>query len=717
MSKIMLRRYVTVKGEECSVNFASVKCRILLGIAVPLLLMAGSVTGVTVWKMRATAIQDFTEKSQQELKLFGLYISQLIGAGLDTAKAIANDRDIRNGLGNYPSFRASTRENLYRHEDLTPEARAVAERLLAIQEAHGHFLEVFAGYRDGSYATSFRESRVPAGMDAAARPWYRQCASSPGGGAVSAVYQTIQNIPAVSLTHRVAGPDGEMVGAVGIDVSLAGLREAVLNFRTDGSERFIIIEKGGRLICSPRTPELEGKVIGEDFRHAFLEHVLSQRDGTYAFHLDASDGMATSLTTSFGWKILFVEDESAIFASTNEALKTILLVIAGIALLMILLGAVLAHSITHPLDVLVRYAGEVSGGNLEARVDGEAFFGELARLHQALAHMLDSLKNFIAEARAQTDEARKQTGIAHKAVAAAEEARMLAESAQREGMLRAASQLTESVGVISAASARLAQQVEDSSRAAGQQAVRATETATAMNEMNAAVLDVARNAGTTAKASGDMRDCAGEGARIVRQVVASIEEVRRIYDILRQDMGTLGDNARSITQIMGVISDIADQTNLLALNAAIEAARAGEAGRGFAVVADEVRKLAEKTMASTNEVASAVNAINASTEKSVRQVNAAAESISRATDLSSRSGQALERIVAMAEESAGDVRAIAAASEEQSATSEKINDAVTEINTIAGSTSRAMREASQAIADLARQARHLNDVVEGMKNA
>ena len=698
-------------------KFVSVKLRVLLGIVIPLLVMAGGVAGVAVWKMRATAVQDFTAKSQQELNLFGLYISQMLRTGRDTAQAVASDMDIRNGLGKFPLFSTSTRETRYRHEDLPPETRAVAERLRNMQASHRQFLEVFAGFRDGSYATSFQDSVVPAGTDMSTRSWYRECAASPGGSALSAVYQTIQNVPAVSLTHRIKGPGGEMVGVVGVDISLAGLRDIVRDFRLDTSGRFVIIEKGGRLICSPKTPELEGRIIGRDFRHAILEYIFAQPDGTHDFHLDGVDGMATSIATDFGWKLIFVEDESEIFASTNEALKTILLVVAGITLVMVLLGTLLARSIARPLDILVRYADDVARGDLEARVGGDAFFGEFARLHQALTHMLDSLRNFIAESREQAEEARKQTGIAHKAVAAAEEARVRAESAQREGMLHAANQLAASVGVISDASTRLAQQVEDSSHAAGQQAVRATETATAMNEMNATVLEVARNAGGAAKATGAMRDCAEEGASIVRQVVASIEEVRQIYEVLRQDMGQLGDNARAITQIMGVISDIADQTNLLALNAAIEAARAGEAGRGFAVVADEVRKLAEKTMASTNEVGSAISAINSSTEKSVRQVNVAAESISRATDLSTRSGQALEHIVNMAEQSADEVRAIAAAGEEQSAASEEINRAIAEINGIANSTSEAMHEASEAIAELARQARHLNDVVEGMKNA
>ena len=181
-------------------------------------------------------------------------------------------------------------------------------------------------------------------------------------------------------------------------------------------------------------------------------------------------------------------------------------------------------------------------------------------------------------------------------------------------------------------------------------------------------------------------------------------------------MSQLDQSAKAITQIMGVISDIADQTNLLALNAAIEAARAGEAGRGFAVVADEVRKLAEKTMASTAEVDKAILDIQSSTGKSIAQVDVAAKAIDDATLLVNQSGEALLEIVRMAEGTADQVDAIATAVEEQSSTSEEINKSVAEINTIAGRTAQAMQESTKAIEELAHQAFALEKLVEEIKS-
>ena len=182
-------------------------------------------------------------------------------------------------------------------------------------------------------------------------------------------------------------------------------------------------------------------------------------------------------------------------------------------------------------------------------------------------------------------------------------------------------------------------------------------------------------------------------------------------------MTQLDEHAKAISQIMGVISDIADQTNLLALNAAIEAARAGDAGRGFAVVADEVRKLAEKTMTSTTDVGNAIKAIQQSASQSIHEVEMAVRNIASATDFSNKSGEALQEIVVMVDQTADEVRAIATASEQQSATSEEINKSIAEVNHIAATTAESMQLAMTELEALRKQAHSLIELIEHMKKA
>ena len=268
---------------------------------------------------------------------------------------------------------------------------------------------------------------------------------------------------------------------------------------------------------------------------------------------------------------------------------------------------------------------------------------------------------------------------------------------------------------VAAASEELSAQIEQSSRGAEEQNGRVQETATAVEEMNATIMEVAKNASATAGSAELARDKARHGAQLVAEVETAVASIREEAVVLTDNMQSLGQQAQGIGAIMEVISDIADQTNLLALNAAIEAARAGEAGRGFAVVADEVRKLAEKTMNATKEVGQAISGIQRGTSDAVARVERAVSRVATASDLAARSETALAEIVTVVEAAGDQVRAIATAAEQQSATSEEINRAVESISSIAAETSQAMHQSAQAVSDLARQANDLNSLMTQLR--
>ena len=342
--------------------------------------------------------------------------------------------------------------------------------------------------------------------------------------------------------------------------------------------------------------------------------------------------------------------------------------------------------------------------------------GKKLGVYGAIVEMVNALKQNIENAQRESENAKEQSAKAQEAMAQAEAASREAQ-AKTEAMLLAADKLEQVGSVVSSASTELSAQIEQSDRGAAESAQRLSEAATAMNEMNATVQEVAKNAGSASAASAETKQKAEAGSQVVEKAVHSIEQVHQMSLELKEDMAQLNEHAQDITRIMGVISDIADQTNLLALNAAIEAARAGEAGRGFAVVADEVRKLAEKTMASTNDVGNAIKAIQESTAKSMTGVDNAVERIGEATELASQSGAALEEIVATVEATGDQVNAIATASEEQSAASEEINQSIVQVNDMSRQTAEAMAEAAKAVSDLAAQAQGLTNLIQELKEA
>lgn len=266
-----------------------------------------------------------------------------------------------------------------------------------------------------------------------------------------------------------------------------------------------------------------------------------------------------------------------------------------------------------------------------------------------------------------------------------------------------------------AASEELAAQINQVMNGAKIQSERVGSMAFAMGQMNEAVLEVARHTSEANELASETRAKAEEGAGVVEGVITSISGVHDTAQALERDMQTLGNQVEAIGGIMGVISDIADQTNLLALNAAIEAARAGEAGRGFAVVADEVRKLAEKTMEATTAVAINIKGVQDAATLNIRQVAAAGQGIAEATELAQKSGESLREIVVISGSNSEFVSGIAAATEEQSSTSEEIRNSVEEIRAITEETASGSQHSAEAVRNLAEQAAALMTLLDRLR--
>lgn len=357
--------------------------------------------------------------------------------------------------------------------------------------------------------------------------------------------------------------------------------------------------------------------------------------------------------------------------ASDEAFTLITVALVVIMLALVAIATVLTRSIVVPLAEAVVVAERVATGDLTQNIQ---VLGrdEPALLMGALARMQDNLRQTIRKIAASSDQ-------------------------------------------LASASEELHTVTEDTSRGLHQQSAEIEQAATAVNQMTAAVEEVANNAVSTADASNGADRTTRDGRDQVNQALGSIQQLVADVTGTSTQIQELANSANEISRVLDVIGAIAGQTNLLALNAAIEAARAGEAGRGFAVVADEVRALAHRTQQSTAEIEQMIGGIQSGTERAVGAMHSSQARASGTLEVAQAAGQALE-VIAEAIASINQRNlVIASASEEQAQVAREVDRNLVNIRDLAMQTSAGANQTSAAAQDLSRLAVELNGMVAQFK--
>ncbi|WP_416427484.1 methyl-accepting chemotaxis protein [Pseudomonas sp. App30] len=351
--------------------------------------------------------------------------------------------------------------------------------------------------------------------------------------------------------------------------------------------------------------------------------------------------------------------------SSAFTLVVTLLIIA--AVLTFLFAWLLTRSIVGPIDQALAAAEQIAEGNLTRPIHVEGR-DEAARLLIAMEKMQEKLR----------DTLQRISGSATQLASAAEELNSV---------------------------------TDESARGLTQQNHEIEQAATAVNEMTSAVEEVARNAVSTSEASKDATSSASDGRDLVQETVGAIERMSADVQSTADLIGNLADESRDIGKVLDVIRGLADQTNLLALNAAIEAARAGEAGRGFAVVADEVRALAHRTQQSTAEIERMIGSIQGGTEQAVNSMRNSTERAESTLNIAKGAGMALDTINGAIVQINERNLVIASAAEEQAQVAREVDRNLVNIRDLSVQSAAGATQTTAASAELSRLAVDLNNMV------
>jgi methyl-accepting chemotaxis protein len=357
-----------------------------------------------------------------------------------------------------------------------------------------------------------------------------------------------------------------------------------------------------------------------------------------------------------------VRDKDAAQAKTFLIAASVLALVFGV-----ISALIITRQIVGPLDQTLKVAERVAAGDLTHNLTSERR-DELGQLQRAMQSMTVGLRQLIG-------------GI------------------------------SEGVTQIASAAEQLSAVTEQTSAGVNSQKVETDQVATAMHEMTATVQEVARNAEEASEAAVAADQQAREGEKVVGEAIAQIERLALEVGNSTAAMGDLKRESDKIGSVLDVIKSVAQQTNLLALNAAIEAARAGEAGRGFAVVADEVRSLAQRTQKSTEEIEQLIIGLQSGTEQVATIMDNSRSLTDNSVELTRRAGGSLENITRTVSAIQSMNQQIAAAAEQQSAVAEEINRSVLNVRDVSEQTAASSEETAASSAELARLGVHLQTLV------
>ncbi|WNZ83113.1 methyl-accepting chemotaxis protein [Pseudomonas sp. P108] len=556
-------------------------------------------------------------------------------------------------------------ENAAQNIAINPEPANVAS-LLEQKALTSTFMASYLGDATGHF-TIRPDAKMPDGFDPRVRPWYKGAESSSTSTLTEPYIDaaTGQLIISIATASKKAG---QSVGVVGGDLSLQSLVDTLAARDFDGMGYVFLISADGKILVHP-----DKALVMKSLKEAYPQDTPRISSDFSEVTVDGKTRIVTFAPIkglpSVNWYIGLSVDKDQAFAMLSEfRTSAVIATVIAVAIILALLG-MLIRILIQPLHVMTRAMEDIADGegdltkrltivnNDEFGVLGTAFNRFVERIHGSIRE--------VSSATGQVNE------VALRVVAAS----------------------------------------NSSMYNSDQQASRTSSVAAAINQLGAAAQEIARNAAQASNQASDARGLAEDGQQVVDRSIKAMNQLSSMLSASSSNIESLNSKTVNIGQILEVITSISQQTNLLALNAAIEAARAGEAGRGFAVVADEVRNLAHRTQESAQQVQTMIEELQVGARESVSTMSDSQRHSQDSVEIANLAGERLNSVTQRIGEIDGMNQSVATATEEQTAVVESINVDITEINTLNQEGVENLQATLRACSDLEQQASRLQQLV------